>query len=232
MLLAGMVLSNLVEEKANKIIEILAAAIPMDALFFGKLFAMFLVSMVGIAAWATVIGGLVGLANLNGSTIAGLDLSHLPDPGVGWPLFLALAVIYFTMNYLLLGSVYLTIGSMAATVREVQTLSMPATMAQVVVFFFSTFALTDIGGRTELAAIAFPLSSPYAMLARAAVEESLWPHLLAIGWQALWVVLFIRGGASLFRRRVMKSGPQGARRRWNLWRSAPLPVAKTGRNTI
>ena len=31
MLLAGMVLSNLVEEKGNKIIEILAAAIPMDA---------------------------------------------------------------------------------------------------------------------------------------------------------------------------------------------------------
>ena len=31
MLLAGMVLSNLVEEKANKIIEVLAAAIPMDA---------------------------------------------------------------------------------------------------------------------------------------------------------------------------------------------------------
>ena len=28
------------------------------------------------------------------------------------------------------------------------------------------------------------------MLARAAVEDSLWPHLLAIGWQALWVVLF------------------------------------------
>jgi len=34
--LAGMVLSTLVEEKANKIIESLAAAIPMDALFFGK----------------------------------------------------------------------------------------------------------------------------------------------------------------------------------------------------
>lgn len=211
--LAGMVLSTLVEEKANKIIETLAAAIPMDALFFGKLFAMFLVSMVGIVAWATVIGGLVGLASLNGSAIGGLDLSNLPEPGVGWPLFLAFAVIYFTMNYLLLGSVYLTIGSMAATVREVQTLSMPATMAQVVVFFFSTFALTDIGGPTELAAIAFPLSSPYAMLARAAVEESLWPHLLAIGWQVLWVVLFIRAGASLFRRRVMKSGPQRVQRR-------------------
>ncbi len=39
MLLASMVLSNLVEEKGNKIIEILAAAVPMDAVFMGKLFA-------------------------------------------------------------------------------------------------------------------------------------------------------------------------------------------------
>ncbi|OYZ41571.1 MAG: ABC transporter permease, partial [Novosphingobium sp. 16-62-11] len=46
MLLAGMVLSNLVEEKGNKIIEVLAAAIPMDAMFMGKLFAMLAVSLV------------------------------------------------------------------------------------------------------------------------------------------------------------------------------------------
>lgn len=52
MLLAGMVLSNLVEEKSNKIIEILAAAIPIDAVFLGKLFAMLAVSLVAIAIWA------------------------------------------------------------------------------------------------------------------------------------------------------------------------------------
>ena len=34
-LLAGMILSNLVEEKTNKIIEILAAAVPIDAIFLG-----------------------------------------------------------------------------------------------------------------------------------------------------------------------------------------------------
>ena len=49
--LAGMVLSNLVEEKGNKIIEILAAAIPMDAVFVGKLFAMLGVSLVGLTVW-------------------------------------------------------------------------------------------------------------------------------------------------------------------------------------
>src|SRR5579875_3862671 len=39
-LLSGMLLSQLIEEKSNKIIEVIAAAVPIDALFVGKLFAM------------------------------------------------------------------------------------------------------------------------------------------------------------------------------------------------
>ncbi len=224
--LTGMVMSTLIEEKANKIIEILAAAIPLDALFFGKLLAMFLVSMVGIIVWGSVVGGIIELAGMSPAVLGHFNVQNLPTPGVGWPLFLAFAVIYFTTNYLVIGSVFLTIGSVAATVREVQTLSMPATMAQIIVFFVATLALVDPGGPLELVAVAFPLSSPYAMLARAAVQESLWPHLLAIGWQALWVVLFIRGGASLFRRRVMKSGPQPVKRKRGLWRRTPREVAQ------
>jgi ABC-2 type transport system permease protein len=230
--LTGMVMSTLIEEKANKIIEILAAAIPLDALFFGKLFAMFLVSMVGIIVWGAAFGGLAELAGMNPAMLGGLNLQDLPTPGVGWPLYLTFAVIYFTMNYLVIGSVFLTIGSIAATAREVQTLSMPATMAQIVVFFVATLALAAPGGPMEIAVILFPLSSPYAMLARAAFEKSLWPHLLAIAWQALWVVLFIRGGASLFRRRVMKSGPRPARRRGLFRRAAGADLEKSSRIAI
>ncbi len=198
MLLAGMVLSNLVEEKANKIIEVLAAAIPMDAVFLGKLVAMLGVSFVGIGVW-TVFGGAIGL-------VAGESLPQLPAPAVGWPLFAALGVAYFATGYLLLGSLFLTIGGMATTVREVQTLSMPVTMMQLLVFFLAAYAMTNPGSPLELAAVAFPLSSPFAMLARAAQSEALWPHALALLWQGLCVLVFIRAGATLFRRRVMKSG--------------------------
>jgi ABC-2 type transport system permease protein len=208
MLLAGMVLSNLVEEKGNKIIEVLAAAIPMDAVFFGKLFAMLAVSLVGIAVWGAVGGAVV----LTG----GEALESLAAPAVGWPLFLTLGAVYFAMGYLLIGSVFLAIGSMATTVREVQTLSMPATMLQLFVFLFATYAMSRPGTPTELAAILVPFSSPFAMLARAAQDDAVWPHLAALGWQALWVVLLVRMGARLFRARVMKSGPQGGKRqrRW------------------
>lgn len=201
MLLAGMVLSNLVEEKANKIIEVLAAAIPMDAVFMGKLFAMLGVSFVGIAVWGAA-AGLFMLASEAG-------MAALPAPALGWPLFIALGIAYFALAYLLLGALFLSIGALATTVREVQTLSMPVTMLQLLVFFLAAYALTAPGSPLELAAIALPLSSPFAMLARAALDETLWPHLLALAWQALWVVLVTRAGAALFRRRVMKSGKGG-----------------------
>ena len=217
MLLAGMVLSNLVEEKANKIIEILAAAIPMDAVFMGKLFAMLGVSLVGLSVWGGVIGGVVALADLQGS-LGFFDPSRLPEPGVGWPLFFVFGVAYFSMGYLLLGSLFLAIGSLATTVREVQTLSMPVTMAQVLLFFFASYAMARPGEPIEVLAIAFPLSSPFAMLARAALSEGLAIHLLALAWQGLWVLVAVRIGARLFRRRVMKSGPQPVKRNRGLAR--------------
>lgn len=198
-MLAGMVLSNLVEEKGNKIIEVLAAAVPMDGLFLGKLFAMLGVSLIAVAVW----GAAWGLLVLTG----GQALPQIPVPAVGWPAFLTLAFLYFAMAYLLLGSTFLAVGGLANTVRDVQTLSMPVTMAQLMVFFFASYALSQIGSPVEWAAVVVPFSSPYAMLARAAQEAALWPHLLALGWQALWVTVFIRGGAHLFRRAVLKSGP-------------------------
>jgi ABC-2 type transport system permease protein len=213
MLLAGMVLSNLVEEKANKIIEILAAAIPMDAVFMGKLFAMLGVSFVGITVW-----GLAGFALFGGAgevitRVTGFDITNLPAPAVGWPLFVLLGILYFAMAYLLLGALFLTIGSMATSVREVQTLSMPVTMLQLMVFFLAAYTINQPGSAMEMVAMAFPLSSPFAMLARAAMEPQLWTHALALAWQALAVVGIVKAGSLLFRKRVMKSGGAGRDKR-------------------
>ena len=123
-LLAGMLLSQLIEEKSNKIIEVIAAAVPIDAIFLGKLFAMLAASVVGIIVWISAGALLIQLISTGG-------VRRLPPPAVGWPGFLALGIVYFAMNYLLLGAVFLTIGAQASTVREVQTLSMPVTFGQV-----------------------------------------------------------------------------------------------------
>ena len=208
-LLAGMLLSQVVEEKSNKVVEVLAAAVPIDAIFLGKLLAMLAMSFVGIAVWGAAI--YAGIAAYAPDGLAGI-----PAPAVGWPAFVVLTVAYFAMSYLLLGSAFLGIGAQASTVREVQTLSMPVTMAQVVIFAVAAVAIGNGNSPAALAAAAFPLSSPYVMVARAAELPELWPHLVAIAWQLAWVAVIIRVASRLFRRNVLKSGP--VRRRW--WRKA------------
>jgi len=132
---------------------------------------------------------------------------------VGWPGFLALIIIYFAMNYLLLGAAFLTIGAQASTAREVQTMSMPVTFGQMLLLLLASTAIGAPNSPAALAAAAFPLSSPLTMLARAAERPEWWPHVVAILWQALWVALILRIGSQLFRKTVLKSGP---RTRW--WR--------------
>jgi ABC-2 type transport system permease protein len=206
LLLSTMLLSQLIDEKSNKIIEVLAAAAPIEAVFLGKLFAMLCISLLGIAVWTAAGAAAVAALSSQG-------LSVLAPPAVGWPAFLLLALVYFASSYLLLGAVFLGIGAQASSAREVQTLSMPVTMVQVFIFAIAATAVGDPDGARSLFAAAFPLSSPYAMLARAAESPLLWPHLVAILWQALWVGVILAIGARMFRRSVLKSGPARPSRR-------------------
>ena len=209
-LLAGAVLSQLIEEKSNKAIEILAAAVPVDAIFVGKLFAMLAISVVGIVVWT--IAAVTAIATWSNG-----GLGALPVPAVGWTAFILLSVVYFAMAYLLIGAVFLAIGSQAGSVREIQTLNMPVVLAQSMIYFFGASAVGHLDEPRGIAATLFPLSSPFAMIARAAEQPAFWPHLLAILWQGIWVALILRAGARLFRRSVLKSGPA---RRWPWQRKA------------
>ena len=210
-LLAGMLLSQLIEEKSNKVIEVLAAAVPVDAIFLGKLFAMLAMSLVGITVWTSAGAAAIALYAKGG-------LAALPPPAVGWPAFLFFILLYFSMSYLLIGATFLGIGAQASTVREVQTLSMPVTMSQVILFGIASLGVGKPDSPEAIGAAIFPLSSPFAMVARAAEQEALWPHFLAFAWQVAWVALILRIAAALFRRSVLKSGPT---RRWFWQRRKP-----------
>ena len=170
-----MLLSQLIEEKSNKVIEVLAAAVPIDAIFLGKLFAMLAASVARHRRLDQRRAPLLIQLVKHGG------VATLPPPAVGWPAFLALGVVYFAMNYLLLGAAFLGIGAQASTAREVQTLSMPVTFAQVLIF---GFAATGVGapefGRRRSPPRSSRLSSPLAMIARAAEQPELWPHLAAL----------------------------------------------------
>jgi ABC-2 type transport system permease protein len=199
--LSGQVVGTMAEERNNKVIEVLAAAVPLEAVFLGKLLGMFGVAVLFVGFWGTVAGNVGAL--LPPAMAAGLGgLS----PAVGAPMFALLFAGYFTMAYLLLGSVFLGIGAQASTPREIQMLSLPITILQMAMFGLASAAAARPGSWVATVAEIFPLSSPFAMAGHAASLPGLWPHAAALAWQALWVAIFIIIGARLFRRGVLQSG--------------------------
>ncbi len=199
--LSGQVVGTMAEERNNKVIEILAAAVPLESVFLGKLLGMYGVAVLFVAFWGTVISQI-------GLVLPGDMAGALQDlrPAIGVAPFALLFAAYFTTAYLLLGSVFLGVGAQASTMREVQMLSLPITIVQVAMFGLASSAVSHPGSWLASAAELFPLSSPFAMAGRAAGGTQWWPHAAALAWQLLWVAIFITVGARLFRRGVLQSG--------------------------
>ena len=223
LLLAGQTVSSLAEEKGNKVIEILAAAVPLESVFLGKLLGFLGVAVLFIAFWMALAfgGGLIAATQMDPAAIAATGKAGkaatalAATPATGWPFFLGIGFIYFVMAFLLLGAVFLGVGAQAATVREIQMLSLPITIFQVGMFSLCAAAASAPDSGLARFAQIFPFSSPLAMAARAATDDSKAIHLLALGWQALWVALVIWISVRLFRAGVLSSGSG-----WKFWRGA------------
>ena len=221
LLLAGQTVSSLAEEKGNKVIEILAAAVPLESVFLGKLLGMLGVAVLFIAFWMIVAmgGGLVAATQVDPAAIAaagkaGKAAATLASmPATGWPFFIGIGFAYFILSFLLLGAVFLGVGAQAGSVREIQMLSLPITIFQVGMFSLSAAAASAPGSGLATFAQIFPFSSALAMAARAASDDAKGVHLLALGWQAIWVALVIFLSVRLFRAGVL-SGGSG----WKFWR--------------
>ena len=221
LLLAGQTVSSLAEEKGNKVIEILAAAVPLESVFLGKLLGFLGVAVLFIAFWMVMAvgGGLVAASQMDPAAIAAAGGASkaastlAATPAVGWPFFLAIGFAYFIMSFLLLGAVFLGVGAQAGTVREIQMLSLPITIFQVGMFSLCAASASAPGSGLATFAQIFPFSSPLAMAARAATDDAIGVHLLALGWQAIWVALVVYLSVRLFR-----AGVLSGRSDWRFWR--------------
>ena len=202
-LLAGQAIGMLAEERSNKVIEILAAAVPLEAVFLGKL-----LGLVGIALLFVGFWGAIGAPLL---LLLPPELVGEFAPAANPAAFVALFLVYFVMALLLFGALFLGVGAQAGSQRELQMLTLPVTLFQVAMFGLSSVAAGQPDSVVGRIAAVFPFSSPFAMAARAASGVPAWQHVAGLGWQLLWLALTITLAARLFRRGVLKSG--GVRRR-------------------
>ncbi|MEY2925760.1 MAG: hypothetical protein RL367_237 [Pseudomonadota bacterium] len=199
-ILASQGIGMLAEEKSNKVIEVLAAAAPLEAVFLGKLLGMLGVATLFVGFWGALISGGIAFSP------EAMEWVSSWTPAVGMPVFLLLCGLYLIMSYMLMGALLLGLGGLAATMRELQMMSLPVTLGQIGMYVLASKAASHPESSLARVAEILPFSSPMAMAAHASSDPALWPHALALVWQTGWVAAVIWLMARLFRFGVLKSG--------------------------
>ena len=179
--------NSVVEEKQSRIVEILAAMIPVRQLLLGKVLGN---TFLAFAQIALIVA--VSLAVL---PFTGLDVAL---PGVAGALLWY--VPFFVLGFLALACIWAAAGALASRTEDVQSTSMPLTMFLVVIFIVSIQASGSV--REILSFI--PVASTFVMPIRIVEgDTALWEPLVALALVALFCAGSIWLGAKLYERALL-----------------------------
>jgi ABC-2 type transport system permease protein len=179
--------NSVVEEKQSRIVEILAAMIPVRQLLLGKVLGNTILAFAQIALIVAV--ALVGLP------LTGFDVAL---PGIAQALLWYLP--FFVLGFLALACIWAAAGALASRTEDVQATSMPLTMFLVVIFLL---ALNSSGTLREVLSFV-PVASTFVMPMRIVEGDiALWEPLLALALVALFCAGSIWLGAKLYERALL-----------------------------
>lgn len=205
-LLGSQVGSSLIEERSNKIIDVLSAATPLECILFGKLIAEYAIALI----FMTFYGGMI-LAVPAVLPAGAKPFIDAIGTDAGWS-FVPLFAMYFTTAYLIYSATIIALGSMAATPQGARLLLLPVGLLQFGALSVATTVNTD-GGTGFLLAAAFPYTSPLVMTAAHFASIPPWQHAAAVLWQFTYITLMLWLAARAFRRTALQSGPAPSRSR-------------------
>ena len=197
--IAQMLLNNMIEEKANRLVEVLLSSVTATELMLGKLFGIAAVGLTMVGSW--VVYMLIFLELQAEAEWAFELLRILRGTGLV-PMFL----LYFSLGYLLYASIFLTIGSLCNTLKEAQSLMMPIMVVMIVPLITMEFIPRDPNGTIARVLSWIPFYTPFVMMNRAAANPPLVDRVgtlvLLVGTTALVMALCGR----IFRVGILRTG--------------------------
>lgn len=169
-----MVMTSIIEEKNNRVLEIVVSSVNPFRLMLGKITGVGLVAITQILIWAVLIGTAVAVATpfLTPETI-GNDvpvevtgaISQFTDPGFLISL-LVYTLLFFIGGFLFYSSLYAAIGSAVSNVQDASQLSTIATLPVIIGIIGSMAILNDPGSTLAFWISIIPFTSPMTMMAR------------------------------------------------------------------
>ena len=196
-----MLLNNTIEEKSNRIIEVLLSSVTPGELMMGKLFGIASIGLTMVGAWVAAFFGILSWKSGGASELAGNLLAVVRGSNLV-PLF----AVYFLFGYLMYAAFILSIGSVCNTIKEAQSYMSLMTVIMIVPLLTMTFIPKDPNGSLARLLSWIPIYTPFTMMNRAAADPPLIDligtllMLLAMTVIALWMA------GKIFRIGILRTG--------------------------
>ncbi|MFD8100607.1 ABC transporter permease [Nocardia fluminea] len=180
---------SVVEEKQNRIVEILASAMPLRQLLIGKVAGN---AALAFAQLALFVGaGLVGLA----ATGKGDQLGQIAG-AAGW------FIVFFLVGFLALASLWAVAGALATRSEDLQSTSTPLGLLIMIVLFAGIF----LTGTARVIGSYVPIMSIVAMPARLADGTAAWwEPFIALALMAIATYGIVVVAEKIYRRSLMQT---------------------------
>jgi len=198
---AQMLLTNTVEEKSNRIIEVLLSSVSPLQLMAGKIWGIGATGMTLTVSWALCgIGGLWIAEQL----IPGADLSAFSS--VKDPLYLTSFIVYFFFGYLLYAAILVGLGSVCNSLKEAQNLLQPVFILLIVPLVSMMFIMQEPNGIVAKVLSYIPLFTPFTMMNRAAGPPELYEYVITSVLLLVSVWFAFKAAGKVFRVGVLMTG--------------------------
>ncbi|MEV0683976.1 ABC transporter permease [Nocardia sp. NPDC050378] len=189
-ILFGMsIAQSVIEEKQNRIVEILASAIPLRQLLIGKVVGNAVLAFGQLVLF--VVAGLGGLVFLGKAD----QLGRIAG-AAGW------FIVFFVVGFLALASLWAVAGSLSTRSEDLQSTSTPLSMLIMIVLFAGIF----LSGTGRVIASYVPITSIIAMPSRLAEGTAAWwEPLIALTLMAATTYAIVVLAEKIYRRSLMQT---------------------------
>lgn len=196
MVYGGMVMQAVVEEKKNRIVEVMVSTVRPVNLLIGKIIGVGLVGITQLLIWGALIGVLTSVASFFIAT-PGLSAPGTEeiireagsfDPSqifsilgsINWFEIVLLFFVYFIGGYMMYASLFATIGAAVDNDQDSQQFMMPITIIILFAFYAGFYSIQNPDGPLAFWCSLFPLTSPIVMMVRLPFGVPLWEKALSI----------------------------------------------------
>jgi ABC-2 type transport system permease protein len=181
----SMVIRGVIEEKSNRIVEVIISSVKPFHLMTGKILGIALVGIIQFIMWVLLTVIFFNVIQIFSSTLgsdSGNMISGIVDMFAGINIIglLGYFLLYFLGGYLLYASMFAAVGSAVESEADSQQLMAPITVPLIVAIMIMVHTFRYPDSSLSFWASIIPFTSPVIMIARIPFGVPLWQILLSL----------------------------------------------------